>query len=59
MEANKVDDNNENSHSVDCEWVRLLAEAKELGITKEEIREFLQINKSEVETNYIRIKNPA
>ena len=31
MEANKVDDNNENSHSVDCEWVRLLAEAKELG----------------------------
>ena len=50
MEANKVDDNNENSHSVDCEWVRLLVEAKALGITKEEIREFLQINKSEVET---------
>ena len=50
MEANKVDDTNENSHSVDCEWVRLLAEAKALGITKEEIREFLQINKSEVET---------
>ena len=47
MEANKVD---ENSHSVDCEWVRLLAEVKELGIKKEEIREFLQINKSEVET---------
>ncbi len=38
----------ENSHSVDCEWVILLAEAKELGITKEEIREFLQINKSKI-----------
>ena len=50
MEANKVDDNNENRHSVDCEWVRLLAEAKEFGITKEEIQEFLQKNKSEVET---------
>jgi Anti-repressor SinI len=50
MEANKVDDNNGNSHRVDYEWVRLLAEAKALGIIKEEIREFLQINKSEVET---------
>jgi hypothetical protein len=26
----------------------ILAEAKELGITEEEIREFLQINKSEI-----------
>ena len=50
MEADKVDDTNENSHRVDCEWVRLLAEAKALGITKEEIREFFQINKSKVET---------
>ena len=50
MVADKVDDTNENSHRVDCEWVRLLAEAKELGITKEEIWEFLQKNKSEVET---------
>ena len=46
MEANQVDDINENSHRVDCEWVRLLAEAKALGITKEEIREFFQINKN-------------
>ena len=53
METNKVDDNDENSHSVDCEWVRLLAEAKELGITKEEIRGFLQINKSEVRSETI------
>jgi hypothetical protein len=45
MEANKVDENNENSHSIDCEWVTLLAEAKNLGITKEEIRIFLQVKK--------------
>lgn len=40
--------NNENSHSSDCEWVRLLEEAKKLGITKEEIRIFLQKKKSEI-----------
>lgn len=45
MEANKVE---ENSHSIDCEWVTLLAEAKKLGITKEEIRIFFQVKKSEV-----------
>lgn len=47
MEVNKVDENN---HSVDYEWVSLLVEAKKLGITKEEIRKFLLMKKSEVLT---------
>jgi len=48
MEDSLVVDNKNYNNKYDSEWVQLLLEAKNLGITQEEIRIFLQMKKSEM-----------
>ncbi|MBB2483386.1 DNA-binding anti-repressor SinI [Bacillus sp. APMAM] len=35
-------------NQLDQEWLLLIAEAKHLGLTVEEIREYLQVNQKEI-----------
>lgn len=39
--------NMENTKKIDREWILLMKEAKKLGLTKDEIRMFLEVNQGE------------
>ncbi len=45
MDKSKLLYNVETNHKIDQEWVQLIIEAKNFGLTKEEIRDFLKSKK--------------
>ncbi|MBE4907940.1 anti-repressor SinI family protein [Bacillus luteolus] len=48
---NKFINSSKSSHVLDIDWVELLLEAKELGITTETIRSFLNLTTRDEEMN--------